>query len=163
MEQYRFDPYTVQPLNPPRPVNNRTWLGSGYQSGGTVQAPVQPQPPEEQANVIVTRVASNDEAKAVPTDFSGKLRLMLDWGHGYIYAKALGDDGNPVFRKFRYEPEDPSAAVPVGAPAPAVVYAPLEALEQLRQEVNALREELAVAKAPAKETAGKPAGKGSKT
>lgn len=158
--EYRFDPYTGQPL---RPTNSRTWLGSGYQPGGTVQAPVQPQPTEEQANVIVTRVASNDEAKAIPTDFSGRLRLMLDWGHGYIYAKALGDDGNPVFRKFRYEPEDPPAAVPVGAPAPAVVYAPLEELDRLREEVDALRQELTSAKAPVKETAEKPAGKGSKT
>lgn len=44
MENYRFAPYTGQPLNPPRPVNNRTWLGSGYQSGGQAHAPAQPRP-----------------------------------------------------------------------------------------------------------------------
>ena len=38
MEQYRFDPYTGQPLAQTRPVNNRTWLGSGYQPGGQATA-----------------------------------------------------------------------------------------------------------------------------
>lgn len=164
MEQYRFDPYTGQPLTSPRPVNNRTWLGSGYQPGGSAQAPAQyqqGQPGNAQPNqpgLIVRPVASFDEAKAVPTDFSGALTIMPDWAHGYIYAKALGDDGSPIFRAYRYEP--PQTAAP--APA-AVAYAPLEELERLRQEVNALREELAAAKTPAKETADKPAGKGSKT
>lgn len=70
MEQYRFDPYARQPLNPPRPVNNRTWLGGGYQPGGQAQAPDQPPARQEQPGVIFRPVASFDEAKAVPTDFS---------------------------------------------------------------------------------------------
>ena len=78
MEQYRFDPYNGQPLNPPRPVNNRTWLGSGYQSGGQAQAPVQPPARQEQPGVIFRPVASFDEAKAVPTDFSGALTIIGD-------------------------------------------------------------------------------------
>lgn len=98
MEQYRFDPYTGQPLNPPRPVNNRTWLGSGYQSGGQAQAPAQPPAQQVQPGVIFRQVASLDEAKAVPTDFSGALTIMPDWAHGYIYAKALGDNGNQIGR-----------------------------------------------------------------
>ena len=159
MEQYRFDPYTGQPLNPPRPVNNRTWLGSGYQPSGQAQAR------QEQPGVIFRPVASFDEAKAVPTDFSGALTIMPDWAHGYIYAKALGDNGTPVFRTYRDVDCSPVQTPPpqtVAAPAPAVEYAPLEELERLRQDVNALREELAAGKSPAKDAADKPAGKGNK-
>lgn len=171
MEQYRFDPYTGHPLNQPRPVNNRTWLGSGYQPGGQVQAPAQYQQGQlgnaqpNQPGLIVRPVASFDEAKAVPTDFSGALTIMPDWAHGFIYAKALGDNGTPVFRAYRDVDFSFAQAAPQSPaePAPAVEYAPLEELERLRQEVNSLREELAAAKAPAKETAEKPAGKGSKT
>ena len=108
MEQYRFDPYTGQPLNQ-RTGNNLTWLGNGYQTGGPAQysqPPAQPQPSArvEQPGVIFRLVASYDEAKAVPTDFSGALIIMLDWAHGCIYTKALGDDGNPLFRTYRYDP-----------------------------------------------------------
>lgn len=166
---YRFDPYTGQPLNQPRPVNNRTWLGSGYQAGGSAQAPAQYQQGQpgnaqpNQSGLIVRPVASFDEAKAVPTDFSGALTIMPDWGHGYIYAKALGDNGTPVFRSYRAvdvaQNPDP---LPAAEPAPAVEYAPLEELERLRDEVKALREELAAAQTPTKETAEKPTGKGSK-
>lgn len=163
MEQYRFDPYTGQPLSQPRPAVTRTWLGSGYQSGG--QATAQPQPParQEQSGVIFRPVASFDEAKAVPTDFSGALTIMPDWAHGYIYAKALGDNGTPVFRAYRDVDSRPAQVAPPAAePTQSVEYAPLEELERLRQEVNSLREELTASKGPTKETAEKPAGKGSK-
>ena len=122
MEQYRFDPYTGQPLNPQRPVNNRTWLGGGPQPGGQVQAPTQPPARQDAPNVIFRPVASFDEAKAVPTDFSGALTIMPDWAHGYIYAKALGDNGAPVFRTYRDVDYSPVQAPPpqtVAAPAPA--------------------------------------------
>ena len=160
MEQYRFDPYTGQPLNQARPSNARTWLGNG-QPGPAYPAQYQQgqggQP--NQPGLIVRPVASFDEAKAVPTDFSGALTIMPDWAHGFIYAKALGDNGTPVFRAYRAVDAAPSAP-PAAEPAPAVEYAPLEELERLREEVKALREELTAAKAPAKETAEK--GKGSK-
>ena len=163
MEQYRFDPYTGQPLNTPRPVNNRTWLGGGYQSGGQAQAPAQPQARQEQPGVIFRPVASFDEAKAVPTDFSGALTIMPDWAHGYIYAKALGDDGSPIFRSYRYEPPQAAAAAPV--PIPEGTYAPLATVECLRCEVEKLRQELDTLRSPVKEAAvaEKPAGKGNKS
>lgn len=159
MEQYRFDPYTGQPLAQARPSNARTWLGNG-QPGPAYPAQYQQgqggQP--NQPGLIVRPVASFDEAKAVPTDFSGALTIMPDWGHGYIYAKALGDNGTPVFRAYRAVDAAP-ANPPAAEAAPAVEYAPLEELERLRGEVEALREELAAAKAPAKDTE---KGKGSK-
>lgn len=168
---YRFDPYTGQPLNQPRPVVTRTWVGSGYQPGGSTQTPAQYQQGQpgnaqpNQSGLIVRPVASFDEAKAVPTDFSGALTIMPDWAHGFIYAKALGDNGTPVFRAYRDVDLSAAPAAPQSPaePAQAVAYAPLEALEQLRQEVNTLREELTATKAPAKEAADKTAGKGSKT
>ena len=164
MEQYRFDPYTGPPLPQARPASSRTWLSGVPQTPPT--PPPQPPARQEQPGVIFRPVASFDEAKAVPTDFSGALTIMPDWAHGYIYAKALGDNGNPVFRAYRdvdYSPVQTPPPQTVAAPAPAMEYAPLEELERLRQDVNALREELAAGKTPAKETAEKPAGKGSKT
>lgn len=166
MEPYRFDPYSGQPLPQPRPANIQPWLRSSYQPGGSAQAPAQYQQGQggqpNQPGLIVRPVASFDEAKAVPTDFSGALTIMPDWAHGFIYAKALGDNGTPVFRAYRDVDAAPAAPQSRAEPAPTVEYAPLEELERLRQEVNSLREELAAAKATAKETVEKPAGKGSK-
>lgn len=157
---YRFDPYTGQPLSQSRPAAARTWLGSGYQPGG--QANAQPPARQEQSGVIFRPVASFDEAKAVPTDFSGALTIMPDWGHGYIYAKALGDNGTPVFRAYRAvdaaQAAEPVQAAPV--PIPEGTYAPLETVECLRCEVEKLRKELDALRPQAKETAEK--GKGSK-
>lgn len=162
MEQYRFDPYTGQPLAQARPVNNRTWLGSGYQPSGQVTAQPQQQSQAQQSGVIFRPVASFDEAKAVPTDFSGALTIMPDWGHGYIYAKALGDNGTPVFRAYRAvdaaQAAEPAPAAPVSIPEGT--YAPMETVECLRCEVEKLRKELDALRPQAKETAEK--GKGNK-
>lgn len=98
-------------------------------------------------------VASYDEAKAIPTDFSGVLTIMPDWAHGHIYVKALADNGTPVFRSYKEEPQPEQAAVE---------YAPLSELVGLKADVEALRRELTEAKAQHKETPDKPAGKGSK-
>ena len=119
MEQYRFDPYTGPPLPQARPASSRTWLSGVPQTPPT--PPPQPPARQEQPGVIFRPVASFDEAKAVPTDFSGALTIMPDWAHGYIYAKALGDNGNPVFRAYRdvdYSPVQTPPPQTVAAPAP---------------------------------------------
>ena len=161
MEQYRFDPYTGQPLPQARPASSRTWLSGVPQTPPT--PPPQPPARQEQPGVIFRPVASFDEAKAVPTDFSGALTIMPDWAHGYIYAKALGDDGSPIFRSYRYEPPQATTAAPV--PIPEGTYAPLETVECLRCEVEKLRQELDTLRPPVKEAAvaEKPAGKGNKS
>ncbi|WP_295749554.1 hypothetical protein [uncultured Oscillibacter sp.] len=161
MEQYRFDPYTGQPLPQARPASSRTWLSGVPQTPPT--PPPQPPARQEQPGVIFRQVASLDEAKAVPTDFSGALTIMPDWAHGYIYAKALGDDGSPIFRSYRYEPPQATTAAPV--PIPEGTYAPLETVECLRCEVEKLRQELDTLRPPVKEAAvaEKPAGKGNKS
>ena len=161
MEQYRFDPYTGPPLPQARPASSRTWLSGVPQTPPT--PPPQPPARQEQPGVIFRQVASLDEAKAVPTDFSGALTIMPDWAHGYIYAKALGDDGSPIFRSYRYEPPQATTAAPV--PIPEGTYAPLETVECLRCEVEKLRQELDTLRPPVKEAAvaEKPAGKGNKS
>ncbi len=161
MEQYRFDPYNGQPLPQARPASSRTWLSGVPQTPPT--PPPQPPARQEQPGVIFRQVASLDEAKAVPTDFSGALTIMPDWAHGYIYAKALGDDGSPIFRSYRYEPPQATTAAPV--PIPEGTYAPLETVECLRCEVEKLRKELDTLRPPVKEAAvaEKPAGKGNKS
>lgn len=161
MEQYRFDPYNGQPLPQARPASSRTWLSGVPQTPPT--PPPQPPARQEQPSVIFRPVASFDEAKAVPTDFSGALTIMPDWAHGYIYAKALGDDGSPIFRSYRYEPPQATTAAPV--PIPEGTYAPLETVECLRCEVEKLRQELDTLRPPVKEAAvaEKPAGKGNKS
>lgn len=155
MEPYRFDPYTGRPLSSSS-AGGRGWSDNPYNPRSFSQPSAAGQ--AEQPNVIVTRVASFDEAKAVPTDFSGALRLMLDWDHGYIYAKAVGNNGAPVFKAYRYDPRA-SSAIPV-PPVPEVRYAPLEEVERLREEVAAIRGELA--QTPVKEPSEKNNGKGSK-
>lgn len=166
MEQYRFDPYPGQPLNPPRPAISRTWLGSGYQSGGQAQASAQAPARQESPNVIFRPVACFDEAKAVPTDFSGAVTIMPDWAHGYIYAKAMGDNGTPVFRSYRdvdcshIQMPPPQTAADS---SPAENYATKDDLDEIWKELHHLRDDLATEKTPVKETAEKPAGKGNKS
>lgn len=167
MEQYRFDPYTGQPLNQSRTVNNRTWLGNGQ--SGPAYPPQYQQGQGGQLNqpgLIVRPVASFDEAKAIPTDFSGALTIMPDWAHGYIYAKALGDNGTPVFRTYR--DIDCSS---VQTPPPQTVadsafsenYATKDDLDEIWKELHHLRDDFATEKTPVKETAEKPAAKGNKS
>ena len=166
MEQYRFDPWTGQPLNPPRPVNNRTWLGGGYQSGGQAQDSAPPQDRKEQPGVIFRPVASFDEAKAVPTDFSGALTIMPDWAHGYIYAKALGDNGTPVFRTYHHVDYSPVQTPPPQTAADSSRtenYATKDDLDEIWKELHHLRDDLVAEKTTTKETAEKPAGKGNKS
>lgn len=55
---------------------------------------------------IVRPVASEDEARAMPTDFSGAPILMPDRAHGYIYTKQLNlQTGCADFVKYRREQE----------------------------------------------------------
>lgn len=99
--------------------------------------PVQPDP-----RYLVRPVASEMEAMAAPTPFDGSILLMTDLSHGMIYAKALNcADGTAIFSRYAAQ-----AAVPEG---PAQQYAPLDMVEQLRRDVEAMREQMA-AKAPAR-------------
>ena len=57
-----------------------------------------------QLNIICRPVASLEEAKAVPTDFTGALLVLTDFSHGAIYTKSLNyQDGSAIFKTYRME------------------------------------------------------------
>lgn len=109
----------------------------GYPYGGySPQTRPVPQPgmnPNYQAQTrfVVQPVACEDEARAIPTDFSGNIMLLPDLTHGKIYCKALNmADGSALFTTFE-APQPP-------APAP-VEWATSKALDELRAELADVR------------------------
>ena len=71
-----------------------------------IQPPVQSAPVQQmqQPSMICRPVASIEEAKAVPTDFSGATLVLTDFSHGYIYTKSLNyQNGTAVFNCFRLD------------------------------------------------------------
>lgn len=48
-----------------------------------------PQQQSTQPQIVCRPVASIDEARAIPTDFSGNVQIFPDLAHGCIYTKAL--------------------------------------------------------------------------
>ena len=83
-----------------------------------------------QTGFVVRPVASPEEAKAIPTDFSGAVTLMPDLPHGVIYVKVLNyNDGTSVFASYRLD-----------VPPPPPEYATRQELESLRAEIARLTE-----------------------
>lgn len=100
--------------------------------------------PNQQNAVRVVPVASIDEAKAIPTDFMGTMLVLTDFPHGAIYTKVLDTNtGNPIFRIFKYIPDED--------PAPA--YDPRKDIEMLRAELNRIKTELGMKEADTNEHA----------
>lgn len=109
---------------------------SGYAAQMPMQQAQRPvmQPQQPMSSYICRPVASEEEARAVPTDFTGATTVMVDAAHGCIYTKALNTmDGSAMFATYRYTEPVP----PVQEKTQA--YAPMEELEQLRREVAELR------------------------
>lgn len=107
------------------------------------QPPMQaPQAQMQQEQFFCRPVASADEAKAVPVDFSGKPMILPHLHAGRIYVKVFDQgSGSAVFREFRMY-EDPPQEV---AAQPAAAYAPMGVVDQIRQleeAVSALQQEL---------------------
>ncbi len=118
-------------------------------------AQTQPQPQGPQhPNIICRPVASEEEARAVPTDFSGAMLVLMDTGHGKVYTKSLNCmDGSAIFNIYQQVmPQQPT-----GAPEThRVEYAPKSDVEALRSEIEALRNELEESKKTVgKKTVGK--------
>lgn len=90
-------------------------------------------PTRPQNGVIIRPVASYDEARAIPTDFTGGLLIMPDLGHQAIYTKVLDPNtGSSILKTYKEAPEE--APQPV---APAY---------DAESEINRLREELLIIK-----------------
>ena len=102
----------------------------------TVPAMQQPQQP----SIKVRPVASEEEARGVPVEFDGSLILLPDMAHGAIYSKQLNmQDGSAIFRRYMI---DMPASAPQTAQEPVLPvaqYATLEQLQELRDELEALR------------------------
>lgn len=160
-----YQPFNYQPsyqpmYQPPNPAPYQQQINSmplQYQQQAT---PLQAQQMGQgQPNVICRPVASEEEARGVPTDFSGATIVMTDTAHGKIYTKCLDyRDGSALFNT--YQLVQPQQTAPAQE-APTVEYAPRSELESLRAELETLRAELEESK---KATAAKkPATKGAAT
>lgn len=101
-----------------------------YQQQYSQQNVQMPQYPQH----IVCPVASEDEARAMPTDFSGAPILMPDRAHGYIYTKQLNlQTGCADFARYRREPEQD---------APKPDYVPRGEFDELKARFNTLCDKL---------------------
>lgn len=92
-----------------------------------------------QQGFIVRPVASMEEAKAVPTDFSGNVTVMTDFSHGMIYTKTLNyQDGTSVFNCYRLDntPLQPAPQIT----QPTVDYVTRKEFEALRAEIARMME-----------------------
>lgn len=160
---YGYPAYQPPMYQVPNPAPYQQQIGSmppQYQQQAPqqpVQAQMQQQVNQSQPNVICRPVASEEEARAVPTDFSGATLVLTDTAHGKIYTKALNYmDGSALFNT--YQLTQPQAAET--ATVPVVEYAHREELDSLRAELESLRAELEETK---KTTAKKPSTKGAST
>lgn len=126
--------------------------GMGYQP----QMPPVYQPPQypaaqqqnQQEQFYCRPVASAEEARAVPVDFNGKPMLFPQLNAGRIYVKIFDPgSGSAIFREFRMaEPEaEPQA--------PAVSFAPMSVVEEMRQTIAELQNEVRQMKAGGKRKA----------
>lgn len=88
----------------------------------------------QQPGVICRPVASIDEARATPTDFSGNTLVLTDIPHGMIYTKMLdAQTGSAVFGVYQRVQE------PVQQ---AQEYAPMSLVQEMRQEIMLLKSAL---------------------
>lgn len=94
------------------------------------------QPQMQQPTMIFRPVASEEEARAVPTDFSGAVTVMPDFAHGRIYTKAINfANGAPIAKVYVEQTVEPHNE--------SVQYAPMELVEQMRQEMEQMRKTIA--------------------
>lgn len=118
---------------------------TGYTPQYQQQYPQQPmQTPMQPPQHIVRPVASEDEARAMPTDFSGAPILMPDRAHGYIYTKQLNlQTGCADFARYRRE-QDQEQEQETNKPAEIDLsdYVPRTEFNELIRRFNKLCEQL---------------------
>ena len=117
------------------PTNNSYLPTQRQQLDFNFQMPPQPQQNAPQQGYIVRPVASMEEAKAVPTDFSGAITVMTDFFHGMVYTKALNyQDGTSIFNCYRLD-NTPLQPVPQVI-QPTGDYVTRQELDSFRNEIN---------------------------
>lgn len=104
--------------------------GYGYQQPMAQQRPaMQPQPTT--SGFICRPVASEEEARAFPTDFTGSTLVLVDAAHNRIYTKALNMmDGSAVFTVYQGTEQ--------AQPAPPMEYAPMRMVQDIRRDLDDL-------------------------
>lgn len=130
---YQQPPYQNY-IQPTYPV-----AGWGQQQVQTVQAQTSTVAPVSgQTGFVCRPVASMDEGKAVPTDFSGNIIVMPDFPHNAIYTKVLnpatGSAQFDTFVKASDETEKEQAEIEY-----AVADDVNRAISDLRKEIKELR------------------------
>ncbi len=115
--------------NPYTPMNNQA---GPMQMGQPTQQMTDQQP----GTLFARYVASREEAVAAMVVSDGRLNLFVDEGHGMIYGKAVAPNGAAAFREFAYRQP---MQQPV-EPQQGQRWAPMEAVEQLRAEIQQLKE-----------------------
>lgn len=126
----------------PQPMGYQPQMQPMYQQYQPPMQMQQGQPQAQQEQLFCRPVASADEARGVPVDFSGQPMILPHLSAGRIYVKMFDkSSGSAIFREFRMY-EEP-AQEPVMQTA--AVYAPMGVVEQVRQleeTVAALQQEL---------------------
>lgn len=116
-------PYMQMPQNPTSYLPQRPPMDFGSQ--------MQTQPAQQ--GFIVRPVTSPEEARAIPTDFSGAVTLMPDLPHGVVYTKALNyNDGTSIFGCYRLDLQPAQPAQPE--------YVTRQEFEKLRAEIARMTE-----------------------
>lgn len=125
-----FPPYQFQPQQMPYQQ-----IQPYYQPPYPVQ-----QPQQQPADLVCRMVASAEEARGVPVDFSGKPMFFPHLSAGKIYVKAFDPgSGSAVFREFWLH-DEAEPAQPQDPPAPmSAVQALEQTIEELRGEIKALK------------------------
>lgn len=121
-------------------------------TAGSMQSPPQMQQPiqmgqsaqqmgDQQPGMLFARyVSSREEAVAAMVASDGRLNLFVDEQHGMIYGKAVAPNGAAAFREFAYrQPVQQSVQQPA-EPQQMQRWAPMEAVEQLRAELQQLKD-----------------------
>lgn len=127
----------------PQPVGYQPQMQPMYQQYQQ-PAPMQQQPQEQ---FFCRPVASADEARGIPVDFSGRPMFFPHLNAGRIYLKVFDTgNGSAIFREFRMV--EPEAEAQQG-----VAFAPMSELEGLRAMVVELQNELRAMKASKRKNA----------
>lgn len=128
----------------PQPMGYQPQMQPMYQQ---YQQPA-PMQQQTQEQFFCRPVASADEARGIPVDFSGRPMILPQLNAGKIYVKIFDQgSGSAIFREFRMV-EDPTAEVA----KTSITYAPMSEVEGLRQQITELQNELRALKASRKKT-----------
>ena len=139
MNQYMQQPFYPQP-DPTRQRLAQLEAQMPPQYMPQYQQPM-PRAATPYSPIMSVPVASEQEAMAVPTDFTGALRVMVDQAHGMIYTKQLSPQtGAAVFGRYALQPETPPA--PERVPAAVQSESPVtrEEFQRLRKDFDDLFE-----------------------